>query len=59
MIRCPSSSLYVRSQCSNVFYETTWLFKVKLHIEEPLEGGTKVCFKWPRAHDQDGRHLHI
>ena len=23
------------------FYETTWPFK--LHIEQPLEGGTKVC----------------
>ena len=60
MIRRPSSSsLYVRPQCSNVFYETTWPFIVKLHIEHPLEGGTKVCFKWSRAHDQDGRHLHI
>ena len=43
MIWRPSSSLYVRSQCSNVFYETTWSFIVKLHIEHPLEGG-KVCF---------------
>ena len=43
MLRRPSSSLYVRSQCSNVFYETTWPFIIKLHIEHPLEGGTKVC----------------
>ena len=39
-----SSSLYVRSQCSNIFfYETTWPFIIKLHTEHPLEGGTKVC----------------
>ena len=44
MLRRLSSSLYVRSQCSNVFfYETTWPFRVKLHIEQSLEGGTKVC----------------
>ena len=44
MLRRPSSSLYVRSQYSNVFfYETTWPFRVKLHIEHPLEGGTKFC----------------
>ena len=44
MLRRPSSPLYVRSQCSNVFfYETTWPFVVKLNIEHPLEGGTKVC----------------
>ena len=43
MLRCPSS-LYVRSQFSNVFfYETTWQFIIKLHIEHPLEGGTIVC----------------
>ena len=39
-----SSSLYVYSQCSNVFfYENTWPFIIKLHIEHPLEGRTKVC----------------
>ena len=53
------SLLYFSSQCSNVVYETTWSFIVKLHIEHPLEGGTKVCFKWSRSHDQDGRHLNI
>ena len=44
MHRGPSSSLYVRSQCSNAFFsETTWPFIIKLHIDHPLEGGTKVC----------------
>ena len=44
MLRCPASSLNVRSQCSNVFfYETTRPFIVKLQIEHPWEGGTKVC----------------
>ena len=41
MLRRPS--LYVRSQSSNVFYEITWPFIIKLHIEHPQEGGTKVC----------------
>ena len=41
MIRRPSSLLYVRSQCSNVVYKSTWSFIVKLHIEHPLKGGTK------------------
>ena len=44
MLHRPSSPLYVHSQCSNVlFYETTWPFIIKLHIEHPLEGRTKVC----------------
>ena len=45
MLRRPSSSLYVHSQSSNVFfYEITWPFIIKLHIEHPQEGGgTKVC----------------
>ena len=44
MLRRPSSSLFIRSHCSNVFFfETTWPFRVKLHIEHPLEEGTKVC----------------
>ena len=59
MLRRPSSSLYVRSQCSNVFfYETTWLFiqVVKFHIEHPLEGGTKVCIN---GHDHKTKMVAI
>ena len=44
MLWRPASLLFVRSQCSNVFfYSATWPFVVKLHIEHPLEEGTKVC----------------
>ena len=30
------------SQCSNIFPETTWPIKAKLHVEHPWGGGTKV-----------------
>ena len=50
MLRRPSSSLsllYACTQCSNIFfYETTWPFIVKLHMEHPGEGG-KVFINGP------------
>ena len=43
----PASVLFVFRRCpftiSNVFSETTWPIKVKLYVESPWEGGTKVC----------------
>ena len=32
-----------RSQCSNIFSETTWPIKAKFYVEPPWVGGTKVC----------------
>ena len=32
---------------SNIFNETVWPIKAKLHMEHPCEGGTKVCISSP------------
>ena len=36
-------SVVRRSQCSNIFSETTWQIKAKFYVEPPWVGGRKFC----------------
>ena len=54
----PCSVFPRRSQCSNIFFETTCPIKAKFYLELLWVGGTSL-FPASGSHDQAGHHAHI